>query len=180
RKDMLDIFSRFTGFSDWNEFSFKLNDIKSEEIPIEKVENKKKFNRKYWFLLLIPILILGIYRFIQPKKSKTVTLKNEFTEEPVQTDEIKVYKLNENQKTPVEVVESKIELEDSNEKILIESPYFETKEVQISDAEEEVFVKPEDYALVLKTFIDSDLTDWASRKEKLEKILSEDLEVIIL
>jgi len=180
RKDMLDIFACFAGFSDWNEFSFKLNEVESEEIPIQKVENKKKFNKKLWFLVLIPILILGIYRFIQPKKSKTVTLKNEFTKKPVQTDEIKVYKLNENQKTPVEVVESKIELEDSNEKILIESPYFEQKEVQISDSEEEIFVKPEDYALVLKTFIDSDLSDWTSRKEKLEKILSEDLEVIIL
>src|SRR5690606_40682190 len=71
RKDMLDIFACFAGFSDWNEFSFKLNEVESEEIPIQKVENKKKFNKKLWFLVLIPILILGIYRFIQPKDRKS-------------------------------------------------------------------------------------------------------------
>ncbi len=182
RKDMLDIFSRFVGFQDWDEFSFKnnLKEGKVEEVPDSKIQKKKKLNPKYLVLLMIPFIGLGIYYGLNSKKQKSITLKNEFTKEPVSSDEIKVYKITEDAKKQVEIVDSKIEVDDSNEKIVIESPYFEKKEIQISEVEEEVYVKPEDYALVLKTFIDSDLTNWEKRKEKLEKILSDDLEVILL
>lgn len=183
RKDMLDIFSRFVGFSDWNEFSFKNNlnaEEGSNEYRVPKVQPKKKFNKMYLFILLVPIIGFGIYQLTNKQNSKTVSLKNEFTKEPVHYDEVKVYKVSDNIKTPIEVVDSKIEIENTDDKILIESPYFEKKEIQISETKEEIFVKPEDYALVLKTFINSDLTDWEVRKEKLEKILSEELEVIIL
>lgn len=182
RKDMLDIFSRFIGFFDWNEFSFKnnLKEDKVEEVSIPKIQKKKKFNPKYLGLLMIPLIGLGIFYGLNSKNQKSITLKNEFTKEPVSSDEIKVYKVTEDAKKQVEIVDSKIEIENTNDKIIIESPYFEQKEIQISEVEDEVFVKPEDYALVLKNFLQSDLNDWESRKEKLEKILSEDLEVIVL
>lgn len=182
RKDMLDIFSRFIGYADWNEFSFKnnLNEEKIDEVSVPKIQKKKKFNPKYLVLLMIPFVGLGIYYGFNSEKQKSITLKNEFTKEPVSSDEIKVYKVTEDAKKQVEVVDSKIEIENTNDKIIIESPYFEKKEIMISEVEEEVYVKPEDYALVLKNFIHSDLNDWEDRKEKLEKILSEDLEVIVL
>lgn len=183
RKDMLDIFSKFVGCADWNEFSFKNNlkiDTEINESPVPKVQRKKKLNKLYLLILLVPFIGFGIYQLTNNQTSRTVTLKNEFTKEPVQSDEITVYNVTENKKNPIEVIDSKIEIEDTNEKILIESPYFEKKEMQISETKEEIFIRPEDYALVLKTFIHSDLTDWEIRKEKLEKILSEELEVIIL
>lgn len=183
RKDMLDIFSRFAGFSDWDEFSFKNNsktEIDFREVLPQKNETKRKFNKALLFILFLPLVGFVIYEWVKNKESKTVILKNEFTKEPVQSDEIKVYKVTENKESPIEVVDSKIEIEDTNEKLVIESPYFEKKEIQISEMKEEIYMKPEDYALVLKTFINSDLTDWQTRKEKLNKILSNELEVIIL
>lgn len=182
RKDMLDIFSRFTGFSDWNEFSFKNNWRTETTIQVAKIDNHKssRFNKKYFLLLLIPIFGFGIFHFTTNKNSKTITLKNEFTKESISSDEIEVYKIDKNSKKPVEIQNSKIELKNNDEKIIIESPYFEKKEIKISENIEEIYIKPEDYALVLKNFIQSDLNDWESRKEKLEKILSEDLEVIVL
>ncbi|MDY0090549.1 MAG: hypothetical protein RBR78_09310 [Flavobacteriaceae bacterium] len=180
RKDMLDIFSRFAGYSDWDEFVFQ--NQKKIEIPAETVVKPVQKPSKNWFwLLLIPLIGLGIY-FLPKKKteSKTLEIKNKFTNEPVQTEDIQVYKIEGEEKIPVEIENSKIELEEKDEKILIESPYFEKKEVEISKTNGEIFVKPEDYAMVLKNFILSDIKDWENRKEKLGKILSDDLEVIIM
>ncbi len=182
RKDMLDIFSRFAGFSDWNEFVYKnqVPGVTSEIIQTNEISTRSQSKKWLFLLLLIPLTGFGIHLFNSRPQNKTVEIKNEFTREPVHSDEIEVYKVSENKKTPVEIVDSKIEVDEKDEKILIESPYFETKEIEISETQETVYVKPEDYALVLKTFIHSDLKNWEDRKEKLNKILSDDLEVIIL
>lgn len=178
RKDMLDIFSKFVGYSDWNEFIFKHQN---------KETNFRNSSKKYykWIGFLIVILGLisaGVYLFpIQPKfNSKTISLKNEFTKAPVNLEEINIYTVKDSVEETVEVIDSKIEVSENDELIIIESPYFEKQEVQINESKSEILIKPEDYALVLKTFIDSDLKDWESRKEKLNKILADSLEVIVL
>lgn len=182
RKDMLDIFSKFSGFVDWDEFVFKNKNETKTKNEIRKEVNSSKFFSKNWFwLLLIPVIFAIIYWFPEKKsESKTVEIKNEFTKEPIPTEEIKVYKVQEDKKIPLEIENSKIDVEETDQKIRIESPYFETKEVEISTSANEILLKPEDYAMVLKHFIHSDLKDWENRKEKLDKILSNDLEVIIL
>src|SRR5690606_23633352 len=157
RKDMLDIFSRFIHYADWDEFLYK-NQIRNKDSETASFEfNSEKRSPKNWLwllLLAIPILGTGIY-FLTKNKTETQVLeiKNEFTKEPVSADEIQVYTLSENEKTTVEIEDSKIELKEKDKKILIESPYFEKKKVEISSTEKEIFLKPEDYAMVLKNFI---------------------------
>lgn len=179
RKDMLDIFSRFVGYSEWDEFVFK-NQLE------KKSKNWNKSNHKNWskigFLLLfiLPFVSYAIYHFTKNEKPKSIEIKNEFTKEPVKPEEFEIYKVKDDKKIPIEVVDSKIEIEDSDEKIIIESPYFEKKEVELDEKKEEILLKPEDYAMVLKNYMLADLKDWEDRKAKLEKILSDDLEVIVL
>lgn len=174
RKDMLDIFSRFIGYADWDEFLFQ-----HQAKP--KKSSAQKLSKNWYWLLLIPTIGAGVY-FLTKKKveSKTIEIKNEFTNEPVPAEEIQVFSVSNEENIPVQIENSTIEVQNDVEKVIIESPYFEKKEVEISNAEKEIFIKPEDYAMVLKNFIHSDLKDWESRKEKLDKILSDDLEVIVL
>jgi len=180
RKDMLDIFSRFSGFADWDDFIFQ--NRAEPENPIELQKNPARKNSKYlgWLLLILPIL--GIIYFFTKNHSdpKVLEIRNEFTREPVPAGEIRVFSVSNEEKIPVDPENSTIEVKNHSEKLIIESPYFEKKEVEISETDKEILIKPEDYAMVLKHFIHSDLGDWKKRKEKLEKILSEDLEVIIL
>ena len=44
----------------------------------------------------------------------------------------------------------------------------------------QVALTPDDYAMMLKAFMISDIKDWQTRKEQLNKILSDDLEVIVM
>lgn len=183
RKDMLDIFSRFVGFSDWNEFVFK---NQPEEIsavnPVQaEFQSGKRINRKWFWLLLLPFIGFGFYFGTKKKPEiRTVEIQNQFTKEPVPDKDVEVYKVSENEKIPVKIENSKIEIDEKDEKIVIESPYFEKKEIEVSKSNETVYLEPEDYAMVLKNYIHSELKDWEDRKEKLDKILSNDLEVIVL
>ena len=130
-------------------------------------------------VLLIPIIGFTVYEWAIHLNKKTILIKNELTKQPVQESEVEVYQLTNDSKKKLKLENSRVEIPNTSDKISIESPYFEKKEVQLSSTVEEIYVKPEDYALVLKRFIESDWDDWEVRKEKLNKILSEDLEVIL-
>ena len=91
RKDMLNILSQFVGFSGWDEFIF-------EEVSAPKdilqVKASKKSKKMLWFLVLTLILVIVISLVVFYKKEvpalKTIQLNNEFTNEKVNSNEVKV------------------------------------------------------------------------------------------
>lgn len=182
RKDLLDIFSKFVGVSSWEEFAYQER-LKTTQPRVSKKSkkntNKKKFRKRYFFVLLIPIIGFTVYEWAIHLNKKTILIKNELTKQPVQESEVEVYHLTNDYKKKLKLENSRVEIPNTNDKISIESPYFEEQEIQLSSTVEEIYIKPEDYALVLKRFIESDWDDWEVRKEKLNKIFSEDLEVIL-
>ena len=70
--------------------------------------------------------------------------------------------------------------------MVIQSPFYEPKTVNLvmgepySGPNQVVSLKPDDYAMMLKAFMLSDIKDWQTRKEQLNKILSDNLEVIVM
>src|SRR5690606_4280645 len=88
----------------------------------------------------------------------------------------------EDEKKPLKVEDSKIEIENKDSKIIIESPYYKSEEIEIKkdEKQDKILIKPDDYAMMLKAFMLSDIKDWETRKEQLQKILSDDLEVIAI
>lgn len=175
RKDTLNILSEFSGFSSWDEFVFKQQSSKG---------NTKRSGKTWMTAVLIASVVLGvIFVLVNIRKKdnrQQVELKNEYTGKPLETDQVSVYKIENEEKIPVEVTNSTVEIGEKDKKIIIESPFFETKEVENPVGQKQILVKPDDYAMVLKTFIESDLKDWKTRRNQLEKILSDDLEVILL
>src|SRR5690606_32456552 len=175
RKDTLNILSEFVGFSSWDEFRFLSESQKSN---VESQEIGKKSKKHFW---LLGFLILGtgfLFFFLTngKKEKQTIEIKNEFTNEKIQDENLKVYEVKENGKIPIKVEESKIEVENKDTKIIVESPYYKTEEIEIKKEElkTEISIKPDDYAMILKAFMLSDIKDWETRKEQLNKILSDD------
>lgn len=182
RKDMLDIFSEFVGVSSWDEFVYQEKSrVKNsdEKLSVQKKSVKKKFRKRYFLVLLIPIIGFTVYEWANHFDKKTILIKNEFTKQPIQESEIEVYQLTNDSKTKLKMENARVEIPNTEDKIIIESPYFEKKEIQIEPTMDEIYVKPEDFAVVLKTFIESDIQNWEKRKEKLDKILDDNLEVIL-
>ena len=186
RKDMLNILSQFVGYSGWDEFTF-------EEKVFESKESKKvaKSKTKFWFALLILIFgiaIIFIYFYKkEAPKSKVIELNNEFTNEKINSNEVKVYEVNDSVSKSLEIKEGKIQVsnDDMKTKLVIKSPFYKTKTIDLNANGEvsesnKIDLKPDDYAMMLKAFMVSDIKDWKTRKEQLDKILSDNLEVMVM
>jgi hypothetical protein len=186
RKDMLNILSQFVGYSGWDEFAFE------EKISVSR-ESKEvtKSKTNFWFALLIMIfgiaIVLVFFYKKEAPKPKDIKLNNEFTNEKVNNNEVKVYEVNDSVSKPLEVKEGKVQVsnEDKKTKLVIKSPFYKTKIIDLNTNGEvlefnKIDLKPDDYAMMLKAFMSSDIKDWKTRKEQLDKILSDDLEVMVM
>ncbi|MEC4003712.1 hypothetical protein OX283_003520 [Flavobacterium sp. SUN052] len=186
RKDMLNILSEFVGFSGWDEFTFDEKIIKKNEV----IQSKKSKISKKWFLLLLLIPLVLLIVFLNKKedsKPNTIQLNNQFTNEKVNSDEVKVYQVKDSVKEELELKEGKVQVSNNGNKktkLVIQSPFYHSRTVVINQNSNKVApkidLKPDDYAMMLKAFMLSDIKDWQTRKEQLNKILSDNLEVIVM
>lgn len=185
RKDMLDIMSRFVGYSGWDEF--RLKDLTSVELKADRRQIRKKRGVVIlFFTALLIITGLVIYFYPTDDKTHTIELKDEFTKQNLKSEDVKVYQLEDNKKIPLVIKDEKVEVKvnkGKSTKIVIESPYYKNKTVEINQPEQkqtEVLMKPDDYAMMLKAFMLSDVKDWQTRKQQLDKILADDVEVLLM
>ncbi|MDR6968922.1 hypothetical protein J2X31_002948 [Flavobacterium arsenatis] len=179
RKDMLDILSQLVGCSSWDEYVFKNKKGVCEEIePI-----RKKPKTIIWIISGIILIGIATYSYCQfnDTESKTITIKDAFTNKKISGNEIKATVVEEATEKPIEIVNSEIKISKKRTKILLKSPYYKEKTIVINkDSQSEITLQPDDYAMMLKAFIKSDIKDWQTRKVQLQKILAEDVEVIVV
>lgn len=177
---MLDILSSYANEKSWD--AFKFNAINTlETLP---QSNKQKSNWKLSYLLysVLFLLFIGILYFKIKKPNQTsIVLKNSFTNDSVSKQEVKAYIIEDSIEKPVDLEKEEI----TNEKpikVLIKSPFYQSKKIVIEPnlAVNTIELKPNDYAMVLKAFLKSDIKDWQIRKQQLKKILSDNLEVIVM
>lgn len=59
-----------------------------------------------------------------------------------------------------------VEVKDENTKIVVESPYYKKQEIKVNENYDtsEILLKPDDFAMMLKAFMKSDIKDWQTRK----------------
>ena len=113
---------------------------------------------------------------------QTIPVKNAFTEEQINSEEVKAVMIENDVETPIEIVDSKIQITaKESAKIVLKSPYYKDKTVVLGKGNpNEINLQPDDYAMMLKGFMKSDIKDWETRKEQLQKILADDLEVLVM
>lgn len=187
RKDMLNILSEFVGFSGWDEFTFEEKSVQANQ---SSQSEKSKISKKWLFLLFIPLaLVVVFFSKKEESKPKTIQLNNEYTNEKVNAEEVKVFEVKDSVKQELEIKEGKVQVSNNgNEKskLVIQSPFYEPKTIvinsngAITEPPKRIDLKPDDYAMMLKAFMLSDIKDWQTRKEQLNKILSDNLEVIVM
>ena len=179
RKDMLDILSQLVGYSGWDEYVFKW---KQEVVP-NVVQPKRNYNVVF-SLGFIGLFLIGFfsYRYLNREEVQTIEVKNAFTEEQINSEEVKAVMIENNVETPIEIVDSKIQIATKDSaKIVLKSPYYKDKTIVVGkENSNTISLQPDDYAMMLKGFMKSDIKDWETRKEQLQKILADDLEVLVM
>lgn len=181
RKDMLDILSVYVGKSGWDEFVFKFKD----KFNIQNEEENKQSNKFNYIKLGFGVLIIGVLIFIiwkfTSKDQQKLEFQNSFTKDSIAKDDVKAFIVEDSVEKPIDLKSSTLNLEKGT-KVVIKSPLYKQKEITISTNEplSRVELNPNDYAMMLKAFMKSDIKDWQTRKEQLNKILSDNLEVMVM
>lgn len=181
RKDMLDILSQWVGYSGWDEYVFKHKATETATTPKAKNSTKR---RMFW---IGGTVILGVaiwfYVVNGSNTTQTIEVKNAFTNAPIDSEEVKAVVVENEVETPVTIVDSKLQLpsEKDSATIVLKSPYYKDKTIVVhKEANAPIVLQPDDYPMMLKGFMKSDIKDWQTRKEQLQMILADDLEVIVL
>jgi predicted DNA-binding transcriptional regulator AlpA len=184
RKDMLDILSQLVGFSGWDEYVFK-NKVAVIEPKLD--ENKRYNNKSLWFIGLLVVTALSafiFYNLIYEKDNvHSLEVKDSYTNDKINMDDIKAVIVNDSIEIPVEIINSELQIKTTDTaKVIINSPFYEKKEIIVTNTHPHpnIVLEPNDYAMMLKGFMKSDIKDWQTRKEQLNKIFSDDLEVIVM
>lgn len=177
RKDMLDILSVYVGKSGWDEFVFNGN-IKENNNNFKLV-----FSNKIGILVLVfGVLIAGffIWKFLSKEEQK-LEFQNSFTKDSIAKEEVKAYVVEDTVEKQIDINSSTFNI-DKATKVVLKSPFYKPKVITILPNEPiaKVELNPNDYAMMLKAFMKSDIKDWQTRKEQLNKILSDNLEVMVM
>jgi predicted DNA-binding transcriptional regulator AlpA len=180
RKDMLDILSVYVGKSGWDEFKFNFeNDAKLSGVEVADVNSKKKI---VILFLIFGVLIIGFVIWkVTSNPNQKIELQNSFTKDSVAKEDVKAFVLEDTVEKPIDIQSPTLNLEKGT-KVVIKSPFYKEKVITISQNEplSRVELNPNDYAMMLKAFMKSDIKDWQTRKEQLNKILSDNLEVMVM
>ena len=180
RKDMLDILSVYVGKSGWDEFKFTFeNNVKLSEVEDANINSKNKFGV---VLLIFGVLIIGftIWKFTSNHNQK-LEFQNSYTKDSIAKEDVKAFVVEDSVEKPIDLKSESLHFEKGT-KVVIKSPFYKQKEITISPNEplSRVELNPNDYAMMLKAFMKSDIKDWQTRKEQLNKILSDNLEVMVM
>lgn len=176
RKDMLDIFARFCGYSGWDEFSFE---------PVESSPAGKSGKWLYGAIGLLALLVVVIWVFSSDDAPvvKQIKVTDQYTGAPLPAEDVKVFEADSVGEKPASMQNGSVVVTgEKKTTLVVKSPYYKTKKVVVDPAANhtEIKITPDDQAMMLKAFLQSDIKDWQTRKVQLDKILSDDLEVIVM
>lgn len=185
RKDMLDILAVYCRFDSWDAFAHTVN-VAEEDVIVEKRTPAKK----RWFVLLGGILIGGVILFSLWKQQqstetaeldvqKKVKVKDFYTQEEITDSTIQLFVKEKNRLKPLKINDIAATVIEKKSEIVVESPFYSEAIVEVKEAAKTIVLKPDDHAMMLKAFMQSDIKDWETRKTQLNTILSADLEVLI-
>ena len=180
RKDMLDIFSQYVGTSGWDEFKFQPIDNNDAVNQVTKSSNKKKY---FIFGCITFVLFGSVFwkMYYTNNQLQTIQLEEKFSNDSISSSSTKVYVVEDKVEKEVELKDSKIEV-DKNAQVVIKSPFYKEKKIDLTQTPnvDKVSLQPNDYTNILQGFIKSDIKDWQTRKEQLQKILHDNVEVIVM
>ena len=92
-----------------------------------------------------------------------------------------MYKVDDSTQSNLISTQPKIEVTEPI-RVIVKSPLYKTKNIALmpGDTLKKIELYPNDYAMILNAFMKSDIKDWKTRKEQLGKILSDDVEVLVM
>ncbi len=182
RRDMLDIFSKWVGYAGWEEFIFKNREEKQTTENKEVTEVKSSPNKAFLFAgiaLLGAFTTIGASLFVVFKnKGVEVCIKDRYTQKNIDSQKVTLTLLSGGKEEKLTGNEGcyKLKFEGSEARIAVQSAYYKTDTLTVTDDTNhfEFDLQPDDYAMMLRAYMNGNVADWQKRRRQLAEIISED------
>ncbi|NVO19503.1 MAG: hypothetical protein HXX13_07370 [Bacteroidetes bacterium] len=179
RIDVLNMLSKYAGYNNWDDFRFR----NSATLPTAKVKSKEvSVFVKVPLILLATVILLFIVYMLMNTQNYRFSFIDADTGEPILDGHIQVdmlmgnesplsYTCDPNGKLSLRTDQSKIRL-------VVRSPYYMTDTVdrilKKFNREEQVKLHADANALMIRFFSQNDIKGWQERRNKLDKLFSDD------
>jgi len=175
RKDMLDILSIWVNYSGWDEFTAKNQ-------TIEPTVNLKIVK----LTAIVTIIVVGIFLIsnLLITKNHSICFYDQYTQKIVSTNSLMIYTIEKEKDTTLQLVnDGCIQVKNGGAPIhlKIASPYYKdiTLNHTIDNKENSIiYLQPDDYAMMLRAYMNSDVKDWKRRRLQLSAIILDEAEII--
>ncbi len=188
RKDMLDILSKFSGFESWDAFFYEHSLNKEEQTSTEVVSKKTNKLKTIIMIAGISTLIFGLVfglNQVYYENERIICFKDKYTQKTIPSDKFEVFRIE----SPPEDLIKKIKQKTTNGclkyknnssiTLLITSPYYKSQTVRLSSNMniQEISLQPDDYAMMIRSCMNTNLKDWTKRKLQLENCIDDNAEI---
>ncbi|MFH1121984.1 MAG: hypothetical protein V1775_19355 [Bacteroidota bacterium] len=178
RIDILNLLSRYAGYSNWDDFRFKNS---TETNVFEKIRNANRY------FIYVPFLVLLIFggMLVLFKMMSSGEYKFSFfdadTAQPVTNTPIEVTVLRD-EESPVSYLcrpdgSFILKTDKASVRFVVKSPYYYTDTIlRLLDKfnrNEIVKLHPDNYALMIRFFSGSRVEDWHKRRKQLDRMISD-------
>lgn len=179
RIDMLNLLSVYIGYQNWNAF------VEAQEtIPLAKPQPKKrKLSIVIGSLILLPILAYGIYASINTKNTFSFCFLD--ADKNTKINDLKlditIFRANE---SPIYLKTDSLgcfsyETYEDRIKFVVKSPYYKTDTIvrNLHTTQNTIQLKSDDYALMLKYYLNGNEKDWKKRRTELQQLIADDAQI---
>lgn len=179
RKDMLDILCQWLGYEGWDEFVHKNQDAESKEEIITPKNRTKKKSRLAVSMVLGGILIAlcTTLMAVMQKTEITVCYKDKYTQQEVQAAQLSVYLVRNNNRQKISASANCYSLKANEGLLITESAYYKPDTLKLEGNTEnklEITLQPDDYAMMLRAYMNGNVADWNKRRSQLAGIITDD------
>lgn len=178
RIDILNLLSRYAGYSNWDDFRFKNS-------TATNVFDKVRSANRYFFYIPFMVLLIFAGLFVLFKMLSSGEYKFIFfdadTAQPVENTAITVTVLRESE-SPVSYLcqpdgSFVLKTDKASVRFVVQSPYYYSDTiVRLLDKfnrTEVVKLRPDNYALMIRFFAGSKVEDWQKRRNQLDLMISD-------
>lgn len=179
RIDMLNLLARYVGYNDWNDFKFK----NKENLPfaVQKIETSGSIPYLKIFGLIIILIVSLLLIKSLGNKNYQFRLVDAYTKKRISDTLTEIIIINENE-SPLHMKcnpPGYFDLKTKKEKVrfLVRAPYYKTDTItRILDRYENfenIYLYPNDFALMIHYFSATNVKDWEKRRDQLDRMIAD-------
>ncbi len=178
RIDVLNLLSKYVGYSNWDDFIFKNRD--------QSIQGKSVSNANRYFII-VPLLIVGVmailillFKFFS-NREYIFSFYDAYTKESISGCQIEIKILSE-EESPINYLSDlsgRIALKTDRKvlKMVVHAPYYKTDTVtrilKSFDKYQKISLQANDYALIIHYFSEMNVDDWQKRRTYLGQIIDD-------